>query len=818
MVPPYHEDHDPSGTSPIGGAYAAYSVQFAACGAGLSTVVTQSEVGSPTPGGTKVTPAAIEEHHMSIVGTNTLDIADGVAGTTDGMIWTFGPWSAPYTGSAQPRTVYQTLATTMCSGSSLPAMAAIVEPEPSFWDWLMRYFLDEEEIIPTVGGDPPGTYSTLGILSTPKEGVSQDCQGTVVGDGSTMLSAAHCYGDHTSIYDTQKTVQIDDTGASDKFPTHIKMNPQYISTSDAGHDQVVGWLPPGESFALAAAPLYNPTTDAASCTQMLSNRKADQCEVFVGWDTPTSPLDGTHVAGYCIDPPKSWVEGGASGGPLYAIGDWGSGTEHRLAATLGGGNYVHSWSSVRNDNATWIDSVLAAVTPLTTTFGLGITIKQFWISHQDRDTAGGFDIAAAPMDITCGFTVSTTGDPIANMGCEFFNPETGKTKSCYDATATGDQYECVVTLPEDSGDQWELRQIFCNTTTGGTVRRLVTEFYTDGLVNDQPKINSSPADTTVPTLVANWPPVDPSPGGDFTCTIEVNGTDVRAAGCVYESVSYGSDLICAKHTENGEALGNYYHCTGTVPADVPAGSVWTLKQTHAQDLTFHSATSATGSGFTVFDCAYDGAGAISHSGAGTWDTDKAVSNASGFETLYAFYARASVTNQVGYVAFAETSTWSAMTDAMYGIRFDNDGTIDVWNNASAWLDTSFTYEADTWYKFDVRGLNVTYAGGGQTPGVSVFAAKCGEPATKIADGLSSGPRVYDGIEHWNIYSGDVTQTIDVEGMSLDGRKCTPTRCLYGESFCDVAPDGCGGTIIDGPCVDCSATDAGTCDPDHLTCS
>jgi hypothetical protein len=690
----------------------------------------------------------------------------------------------------------------LCNGA-LPAMASI-EPEPgSWWDWLLPFFVDEPElVIPTiVSGDVASDdFATVKVRMAQPGGSFSHCTGAATG-ANTVATAAHCIDNNVPNLDRVYVTSSDDAHATKYYVHRVQYHPNRDDT--VSNDMALLHINPDQTLPTPYVPIYDPVADASNCTALIwqgygSGTTNTECEYYVGWQEVNDyPTSSGNKYGYCLNPADAYITGGDSGGPLYAIV---SGSPELIGSVSSGVVYAHHETYLNSTTKTWFDANNEDPGEL---MGSGVTLEAFWM---DIDRSG-----AAPStddgDIvrTCKMEATATGDPIEYMGCSIENNITNKVLSCFDTTPVGDLYECSITIPRYSSaavhDSWRVSRVYTRTTAGAEETADLSDatYLTDLHIANSSQQDGPPI---IAQFVPSVAPVDPAPGGTATCIVQANDTvtgdeELKAVGCTYESVSYGSDLSCYVHNRRGSVplfSGTLYYCDVQLPADVPEGSVWTLTKYHAQNTNNRSSTSTTGSGFTVFDCAeatWDSR--YVYDTVDEWGTDQTETIVTGTHPEYEFYARASAVDQLGGVAISEDLI-DGPEDIDLGIRFNSSGNIDVYDNGAWAADTTFPYVADTWYRFRLSGAPITYPGGSPSATYTVRVSKCGEEETVLRAGAlaNSGARMLAGPTHWNIFSWHTSQTVDVIGMTWNATSCFPTTCASEGWDCGTPPDGCGG--------------------------
>ena len=705
-----------------------------------------------------------------------------------------------------------------CDGIAVPAFMSLNEPLPPTLSWLDRLLIMlglRDEAIPAISGGDTVTqhYSTVRL--------SGACTGAIVGPHE-FVSAGHCVtaSDESTPTPNDKVISqanrkpgtLTDKDSITYTVIQRDVHPDYMGAAvlGTGSDIYIGrtaeLLPPPY-----AAP-YEAVADAAACASTEVHgfgvtTTNTRCEAFFGWAGDAIKGGQNKMYGYCTNPNDAYADGGDSGGPAYAVGDWGGGTEARLIGPLTGGQPVFGYNYVEGPlNTAWYNGTHYAFE------GSYATIDRVWLSG-DVSFTTGFDISTTNPEVVCNVDAVVTGDPIASVLCTFRNDE-GVTRSCSSSTPAGSVYSCTTELFRNS-DTWNLFLIRITTTNGDMdtasngALALRGAFPGEGMVwINGPAISKPLIENTIP-------PNAPAKGGTFMCTVDANTAQVtKSVGCQYESVGYGSDIACNNNVIDIVSGLKLYTCEGRVPLGAPDDGVWTLKSAWVIDEFDQKVFVDSGSGFTMRGCD-DGPSYPTATNA--YSANQVFAVTGGSYPFFEFYARASVSDQSGGVGIG-TGPVTSEADMLLGVRFNSTGTIDVRTDGT-WTDTGYGYLAGQWYTFRLRASDLSlYGQPHATPSTfDAWVDGCGvasssDGSSQIAnDAAMSAVRVYEPLGNWAAFSDDATQTIGVREMRASEPFCFPDQCVFEGSFgCDATPDGCGGTINCGPCV-------GTCEADW-TCT
>ena len=722
-----------------------------------------------------------------------------------------------------------------CDGSALPAVATVDSNPETWWDTFARWLFNDDEGIPAIsnGRVPSDFYSTAQI----DPGA---CTAVIVGP-RTILTAAHCFDlwggpgiIQTEFEVTGALTSVRPEANETRYWVYrvVMTSERYAGTASGTDFALMYLLPSGPALpGPYVSTVYDFATDHTTCTRVLAQgydgggAVLHECDYYVG--AQQGVADGYLFFGECYEPVTSQPVGGDSGGPLYTFsgGGGGGGAEQvQLAGIQSGGTQPNNRYSNLFVNEAWFQANLAAPAVPILTMEHGIQLDDFYLDV-DLDTPQ--DLGTADVSIPCEIFATATANPIAHMGCTLQQLDTNITRSCFATSDVAGQWSCSVVLPRRSGSSsesggWQLMKVFGQDTAGNRTERTMRELGRAGVTSVLTiGLAAANADGSPPTMNSYTVTQNPAPGGELMCVVKLQDQGVATsgaanAGCVFDSVSYGSSLTCAGSDLSktagtvGDTTAKWMYCSQPIPADVPTGSVWTLTKVFGQDkIGFSSSTNtpAGPAGFTTISCAAITPDLTANNGWGTTQAEALTYGSAHFE----FYARPAVANQNAIVGISDATPIDGDTDLKMGIRFNASGNIDVRDGAAWTADSTIPYSANTWYHFRVLADKLTYVTGSPSGTYSVEVSACGSTMqTIMADADVQTPRIYDGVTYWNAWSSQ-TENVDVYGMDWTQQFCQVTFCAAEPTWgCSGTPNGCGGTINCGPCV-------GTCEADW-TCT
>ena len=660
--------------------------------------------------------------------------------------------------------------------------------------------------------DPENSFSTVTIGG---------CKGAITGP-HTIVTAAHCFtagfpllynetrdvgvvfGEYTKYEDVVMASTIG--GVSTDYNIYRMVSPRIAGGyPNTGEDVIFAYTRDTLPGPYASLYDWEDPAHVSGCDYLvvhgLGQCKVDIRQEYTEADGIT-PSD--QPVSVCIDNAEVGHIGGWSGGPLYAVGDWGSGTEARLIGPHTGGLI---WTTYNN----LLDPDFAAYTAANLDEP-GYPLHEFEDGVQIWDvglTTDSTDIGVSDITVTCETDIRSTGAPPAYAGCTVMEYTTREKQTCYSIQPeTGSKYSCSLTLKQNHGNDWGLESVFTGTPDSPSRIRKWIDLYYDGLKHAHVAGLGITGSAAVPGVAAfASDPVfldtPPSPGGTATCTAKVTAPNVAsstalvyAEGCLVDSATYtDSAPFCA---EGRWTLDHYqgWYCDIQIPKDAPPGTDWTIKQTFMKDEIGRIAENeGSFDTITTFDCSFDTPDlSVVGDADGQWASPPTSPGmAAGYSSVIQLWARTSVTDANGVIAFGQVPV-SDFADMKYGVRFAANGTLEYLEDG-VWASPvpAVRYQANVWYKISLW-MDATTSGGYVNPATyAVTTEACGERQKSLGEGITIGERLLHGIEHYNIYADD-TQTIDVVHLSTYIMYCGVTSCLSEGWQCGEPPDGCGGII------------------------
>ena len=671
----------------------------------------------------------------------------------------------------------------------------------------------------------PGGYATVSLSG---------CRGAVVGP-HTVVTAEHCVD---APEDGRQHVML--LANSTQYPVYLwKFAPTLLD----GNDIAIGFTRPDVVIPPPYVNLYDYTDAAqlAACEKFVSVGLGE-CDAYAmqtRYDGIGPVVPNGHHDFNCYNGMSTAHEGGWSGGPLYAIGNFGDAQNYRLYGPHQGGLATfHNNYMLDPDYSTWVTDSLATIPPIVALpDGLAL-------ADVEVETIGNTDLGTGTGTARCHVRVTNTGAPPAYGGCTIVGlklhsgPFYGR-RSCHSTQLVNGEFTCDIEIPRlatDTGaphtsNGWYLAEAF--TGIAGGASRVVSEKKLDingstEPLNRIPFTNSGSQITGYPTVTsAAISPTPLGPGGRAAtfsaAAYPTTITDhVTLQSVVLGSGTYaGTQLIpsSGEYVWGARANRQGFWSFPLIPFDAQPTDTWFIERSTIKT-SFQSMEFLEGpiGSTTTLDCINNTADTTVN-GTGWEAPPTSVGVVRGYDSIAEFWARVGVNDANAVVGFAETAI-NGDGDIQAGVRFGANGRIEVLDNGSWVFDRAYTYQPNVWYKFTLIFQFATAPIGSAQPAYKVLIEKCGSDRFEVkASALANGgSRMFTGMTEHN-FKAEATQTLEVSDLSMTTHTCGVTVCIAEGWECGSPPNGCGGTPPTGGGLGCDGCGGGTpnCNLTTYTC-